>query len=129
MTYTFTPAIWIHLAAAVGALIVGAGIFLARKGTFTHRVAGRGWAVLMLVTIFSTLWIRTTGSYSWIHLLSIGTFFGLAAAVGFAIKGRISAHRKTVIGLYVGALIVAGAFTLMPQRLLGQMLWSSLNLI
>jgi uncharacterized membrane protein len=129
MNATFTPAIWIHLAAALAALVLGAGIFLAKKGTFFHRIAGRSWALLMLVTIVSTIWIKGNGNYSWIHLLSIGTFFGLAAAVTFAVTGRIRAHRKTIIGLYVGALVVAGAFTLVPSRLLGRALWTQLGLI
>jgi uncharacterized membrane protein len=30
---------------------------------------------------------------------------------------------------YISACLVAGAFTLLPQRLLGQWLWGSLGLI
>lgn len=129
MTQTFTPAILIHLAAALAALVLGAGIFLASKGTFAHRIAGRSWAVLMLVTAVSTIWIRSGPGYSWIHLLSIGTVAGLAAAVWFAVTGNIRGHRYSIIGLYVGGLIVAGAFTLLPQRLLGKILWSGLGVL
>ena len=42
---------------------------------------------------------------------------------------RISAHQKTMKGLFYGALINAGAFSFLPQRLLGQMLWPSLGLV
>lgn len=129
MTPAFTPAIWIHVAAAVSAMLLGAAVFLARKGTFAHRMAGRTWAVLMLVTAGSTWWIRSSGSFSWIHLLSLGTVFGLAAAIYFAVTGNIRGHRKSVIGLYIGALLVAGAFSFLPERLLGRMLWSSLGVL
>lgn len=129
MTPTFTPAIWIHLAAAVAALVLGAGVFLSRKGTFAHRMAGRSWAGLMVVTAVSTYWIRSNGSFSWIHLLSIGVLFGIAAAIYLAVTGNIRGHRKTVIGLYAGGLLIAGAFSFLPQRLLGRMLWSGLGLI
>ena len=129
MTASFTPAIWIHLFAAVAALALGATIFLARKGTLLHRVSGRVWAGLMLVTAVSTLWIKGDGSYSWIHLLSIGTLIILAGVVYAAMNGRIQRHRQGVIGLYAGSLIVAGLFALMPQRLLGKMLWASLGLL
>ncbi len=129
MTHQFTTAIWIHLAAALAALALGAVMFLRPKGTFTHRVLGRSWVALMLVTALSTWWIRGNGSFSWIHGLSVFVLFALAVAVYFAITGRISAHRHTMTGIYVGGLIVAGGFTLMPQRLLGHHLWSALGLI
>jgi len=129
MTHTFTPAILIHVAAALAALVLGAGIFLARKGTFIHRIAGRSWAALMLVTAVSTIWIRSGPSYSWIHLLSIGTVLGLAVAVWFAATGNIRGHRYSIIGLYVGGLVIAGAFTLLPHRLLGKMLQASLGVL
>ena len=129
MTASFTPAIWIHLSAAVAALVLGATIFLARKGTLLHKVSGRIWAGLMLVTAVSTVWIKGDGSYSWIHLLSIATVLILAGVVYAAIAGRVQRHRQGVIGLYAGSLIVAGLFALMPQRLLGKMLWGSLGLL
>ena len=129
MTASFTPAIWIHVFAAVSALALGATIFLARKGTLLHKVSGRVWAGLMLVTAVSTIWIKGDGSYSWIHLLSVGTVIILASVVYAAMNGRIQAHRKGVIGLYAGSLIVAGLFALMPERLLGRMLWNSLGLL
>ena len=129
MTASFTPAIWIHVAAAVGALVLGASIFLARKGTMLNRASGRVWAGLMLVTAVSTAWIKGNGSYSWIHVLSVGTVLILAAVVYAAMNGHIRRHRQGVIGLYAGSLIVAGVFALMPQRLLGGMLWGALGLL
>ena len=129
MTASFTPAIWIHVAAAVGALVLGASIFLARKGTVLHKMSGRVWAGLMLLTAVSTAWIKGNGTYSWIHVLSVATVLILAAVVYAAMNGRIRLHRQGVIGLYAGSLIVAGVFALMPQRLLGRMLWGSLGLL
>ena len=129
MTTSFTPAIWIHLSAALAALALGAAVFLGRKGTLLHRVSGRTWAGLMLVAAISSFWIKGNGSYSWIHLLSIATVLILAGVVYAAIAGRIQRHRQGVIGLYAGSLIVAGLFALMPHRLLGRMLWGSLGLL
>src|SRR6185503_6538149 len=71
MTTSFTPAVWIHLSAALAALALGAAVFLAPKGTLLHRVSGRAWAGLMLVAAISSFWIKGNGSYSWVHLLSI----------------------------------------------------------
>lgn len=129
MSHTFTPAILVHLAAATAALMLGAAVLMRRKGTLAHRGLGRLWAALMLVTAISTYWIRGNGAFSWIHLLSVLVPLMLALGVAFAIKGNVRGHRKTMQGLYLGALVLAGAFSFLPQRLLGQMLWSSLGLL
>ncbi|MEW6690774.1 MAG: DUF2306 domain-containing protein [Pseudomonadota bacterium] len=127
MANAFTPAIWIHLGAALAALVLGGFLFLARKGTPAHRIAGRTWAALMLVTALSTWWIRGSGAFSWLHLFSIAALAGLAAAVYFAFTHQIERHRRAVTGLYVGALVIAGAFAFLPQRLLGRALWAALG--
>lgn len=129
MTTAFTPAIWIHLSAALAALALGASVFLARKGTLLHRVSGRVWAGLMLVAAISSFWIKGNGSYSWIHLLSIVTLVLLAAVVYAAMSGHIRRHRAGVIALYSGSLVTAGLFALLPGRLLGKMVWGALGLL
>jgi len=129
MNHQFTPAIAIHLAAALAALALGSAIFLRGKGTFSHRMFGRAWVALMLVTAISTWWIRGNGSFSWIHALSVFTLFGLSGGVYYAMNGRINAHRMTMQGIFFGGLIIAGAFTLLPQRLLGHIVWSALGLL
>jgi uncharacterized membrane protein len=129
MNQGFNAVILTHMLAAFAAIALGAAMLRARKGTFAHRVAGRGWVVLMLVTAISSFWIRSNGSFSWIHLLSVAVPVLLAFAVYFAIAGRIVRHQRLMIGIYVGALGVAGAFTLLPHRRLGQIVWSSLGLI
>lgn len=129
MTTAFTPVIAVHATAAVAALAVGAAVFLRPKGTFAHKVLGRGWVLLMLVTAISTYWIRGNGSFSWIHGLSVFVVVGLAAGVTYAIRGKLAAHQRMMKGLYVGGLVIAGGFALMPQRLLGHALWSALGLV
>ncbi len=126
MNHEFTPVILIHLGAALAALVLGTGVFLRRKGTFGHRMLGRTWVGLMLVTAISTYWIRSSGGFSWIHGLSVIALVALAYAVHFAGVGNIRRHERIMKGVYFGALIVAGAFALLPQRLLGHALWSSL---
>ena len=128
MPATFTPVIALHVAAALLALAVGAFLFLMRKGNRLHRLAGRAWIALMLVSALSSFWIQAQGHFTAIHLLSVGTLFALAGIVFYAATGRIRLHRITVIATYVGALLVAGAFALMPHRLLGQIVWPGLGL-
>ena len=129
MQTTFTPVILVHAGAAFTAITLGAGMFLARKGTFGHRVAGRGWVALMLVTAISSFWIKASGTFSWIHLLSIAVPLLLALGVYFALVRNVRGHKTTMAAIYALGLGVAGLFTLLPHRLLGRMLWSSLGLI
>jgi uncharacterized membrane protein len=125
----FTPVVLIHMFAAFAALALGALVFLRRKGTQSHSWMGRSWVGLMLVVTLSTIWIKGYGHYSWIHILSVVTTLLLAVGVYSAIKGRIQAHRKTMTRVYIGGLIIAGAFTFLPQRVLGKMLWGALGFI
>jgi uncharacterized protein (DUF2141 family)/uncharacterized membrane protein len=119
----FTPVVAVHVAAALLALALGALVFLRRKGTATHGWMGRAWAGLMLVTAISTFWITgDDGKYSWIHGLSVFVTLAIPLAVFYAIRGNIARHRGLMTGLYVGALIVAGGFSLSPDRLLGKTL-------
>ena len=120
-----TPIVIVHAAAATCAVLAGGATLLLRKGNLAHRVLGRTWVALMLVTALSSFAIKTSGHYSWIHLLSIGTLAGLAAAVYAATQGRILAHRRGMMATYAG-LVIAGTFTLLPQRLLGGLLHSGL---
>jgi len=129
MSQEFTPVILVHLSSAVAALVLGIGVFLRRKGSFSHPVLGRAWVGLMLVTAISTYWIRASGSFSWIHGLSAISIVALAFAVYFAITGNIRRHQRIMTAVFFVALVVAGVFTLLPQRLLGQALWSSLGVI
>jgi uncharacterized membrane protein len=128
MQTTFTPVILAHTAAALAATVLGAGMFLARKGTFSHRIAGRGWVVLMLVTAISSFWIKASGTFSWIHLLSVAVPLLLALGVYYAVTRNVTGHRKMMVGLYGLGLGIAGAFTLLPNRLLGRLVWSSVGL-
>lgn len=129
MNQEFTPIILIHLGAALAALVLGMGVFLRRKGTFGHRLLGRVWVGLMLVTAVSTYWIRGSGSFSWIHGLSVIAPVALAFAVRFAVVGNIRRHERVMKGVFFGALVVAGAFTLLPERLLGHALWSAVGVL
>ena len=129
MQPAFTPIILVHSFAALAALALGAAMFLARKGTTPHRMAGRSWVALMLLVAISSFWIKSSGSFSWIHVLSVSVIFLLGLTVYFAISHRISAHRRLVTSLYAGALVITGLFTLLPHRLLGRLVGGSLGLI
>lgn len=122
----WTPVIAAHAAMAGLAILLGARLFAGVKGTTAHRVLGWAWVLLMAGVAISSFWIFRA-SYSWIHLLSVYTLGALAVAVARARRHDARAHRRAMVSLYVAALVVTGLFTLLPQRLLGQALWSALG--
>jgi uncharacterized membrane protein len=107
----------LHLAAALGALALGAVVLAARKGTLAHRSLGRAWLVLMLITALSSFAIQTDGRFSVIHLLSAWTLIALACAVYFIRRGNVRAHRGFMLGTFIG-LALAGLGALAPGRTL-----------
>jgi uncharacterized membrane protein len=112
-------AIQFHVACALSAFLLGSVVVLKKKGGPTHRLLGRLWAVLMLSVALSSFFItgmKVIGPFGPIHLLSVYTIFGLAKGVLAARRRDIVAHRGFMISTYVGALLIAGAFTLMPGR-------------
>lgn len=62
------------------------------------------------------------------HLLVPITFLSLFGAFYKLATGNVAGHRRVMQLLYFSACIVAGAFTLLPNRLLGKLLWTSVGL-
>lgn len=127
-----TPAIAIHLAAALAATALGPFALWTRRGRTQrprlHRAAGYAWVTLMLATAVSALFIRdfqlpNIDGYTFIHLFVPVTFVGLFGAFWFLARGNVRAHSQTMQRLYVGACLVAGGFTLLPGRYLGNLVF------
>ena len=121
--------IQIHLWTALPALVLGPVVLLRRKGDKTHRWLGRLWVSLMLVTAVASAFIRAPGAglagsgFSLIHIFTIWTLVNAPLGVWLARKGRVRAHRGAMTGLYAG-LVIAGAFTLIPGRLIGNLVFA-----
>ncbi len=126
--YSWTPLIAAHAVAAGSAVLMGAGVLLRRKGDARHRLMGRVWVGLMLLTALSSFGIYRD-HFSWIHGLSVFTLAMLALGVKAAREGRVRTHRNIMAGTYAWGLIVTGLFTLLPNRLLGHALWSTLGAV
>lgn len=125
-----TPVIAIHLSAALGAVVLGPVALWARKGATQrprlHRAFGYAWVTLMLATAISAIFIRdhampNIAGYTPIHLLIPVTLLALFGAFWFLAHRNINGHRKTMQMLYFGACIVAGSFTLVPGRYVGNL--------
>jgi uncharacterized membrane protein len=114
-------AIKIHLATVLPAFVIGTWqIFFSRKGSPTHRTLGFTYLALMTATAVSTFFIRSIGAgdLSPVHLFIPLTLFGVFGALWNVRRGDIRGHRNAMLGLYWGGLLLAGALTLLPGRLL-----------
>jgi uncharacterized membrane protein len=123
-----SPAIQLHAFSAIAAFLLGLVQLTAPKGTLPHRTFGFLWVGLMLLVCISSFWIhelRMWGSWSPIHLLSISTLIALPLAVRHARRHDVGRHRKAMMGIFAGALVVAGIFTFWPGRIMHAVLFGS----
>jgi uncharacterized membrane protein len=115
------PAIQLHAFAAMAAFALGIVQLSAPKGTLPHRTIGWIWVTLMVAVSLSSFWVhnmRLWGPWSPIHLLSIFTLVMLPLAIWAAHRHAVDYHRRAMTGIFLGALVIAGLFTLVPGRIM-----------
>lgn len=117
-------ALAIHLAAVLPAVPLGLVVMLRRKGGATHRMLGKLWMVLMLITALSAIFIRNLngGGFSWLHLFVPLVIVTAVRGVAAARAGQIDKHKRIMIGFYLGALIVPGLAAFLPGRMMAEWL-------
>ncbi len=124
--------IYTHAAFALLAVPLGLYVLLTKKGTNQHRILGRIWVTFLIIVSLTAIFIQAInpGQYSLIHLLipwTIGSLIYSIWNIKKFKKTRIErykfAHMYSMIGVYVGALLIAGAFTLMPGRFFHEILF------
>ncbi len=106
-----SPAIQIHVAAAVVALALGLYQFLARKGTIPHRVIGWVWVVLLASICISSFFIPGSwfiGPISVFHALSVYTLWALFKGAKAAREGEVADHKSYMAWIF-GLSIVLSA--------------------
>ena len=117
--------IYAHATLALLAVPLGLYILLTKKGTKQHKMLGRIWVIFLIIVSLTAIFIQTInpGQYSWIHLLIPFTLVSLIYSIWNIKKYKKTkierykySHMYSMIGVYVGALLIAGAFTLMPGR-------------
>ena len=114
-----------HLCAALAALVLGVVMLVRRKGTASHKALGRIWVALMLTVAISSLWIPRFLHLTWIHLFTLLTLLLLPIGIYRIRSGDVRGHARAMKGLFIGGLVVAGIFTLIPGRMLGNLLWQA----
>ncbi len=125
-------AVQIHVATVVPAFVIGTfQIFVSRKGSAAHRALGYLYLVLMSVTAITTLFVHQLmpDSPLWglspIHLLVPLTLFAVVGALRGAWTHNIAMHKRSMIVLYIGGMLIAGGFTLVPGRIMHAVVFGS----
>jgi uncharacterized membrane protein len=120
-----SPLVQLHLTAALAALALTPVMAVMRKGTARHKTFGWIWVGAMAITSVTALGLPSAfhgWRFSPIHALSLVTLFSLTMAIRARRAGNIAKHRGYMIGAAAG-LVVAGAFTLLPHRIMGQVVF------
>lgn len=123
-----SPAIQLHVATVVPAAVIGGLMLMMRKGTYLHRMAGRLWIGLMVLTALSSFFIheiRLFGDFSPIHMLSLVVLVSAVEVVRSARRRNFVRHKRLVKSLYFGGIGIAGLFTLLPGRIMHEMAFTT----
>jgi len=119
---------WIqsHAFIALALIPLTCAIFALPRGSRLHRLLGWTWVLGMAAVATSSFAIhdiRLIGPFSPIHGLSLLTLASLVYGVRAARGHRIKDHRQTMKTLTFAALIGAGLFTLLPGRVMHQVMF------
>lgn len=122
-----SPVLQVHIAGALLSFAIGTVLLLGVKGRTFHRVLGYTWIAAMSVTAISSMFLTGLNgdSYSFIHLLSGWTIIVLPMGLAAARRRSIAEHRKTMTGLFMGGMLIAGLFTFLPGRMMWHLFFAS----
>lgn len=121
--HTRDMAVVIHVATVLPAVPLGGYLLLAPKGTKWHKLLGKVWVALMLITALSACFIKYGGGLDFhispIHIFVPLTFMASYKLVATARRGDMKGHKKEILSLYLGALMIPGIVSMAwPGRLM-----------
>ena len=125
-------AVQFHVATVVPAALIGTWqIFFSRKGKPLHRALGYIYLTLMTITALSTLWVHRLlpdgpfFGFSPVHLLIPLTLYGNYNAIIGARSHNLVQHRRGVLAVYIGGILIAGGLTFIPGRIMHAVIFGS----
>ncbi|HKY18722.1 MAG TPA: DUF2306 domain-containing protein [Rhizomicrobium sp.] len=123
-------AVQLHVFTVVPAFFLGTWlIFLSRKGARNHRAVGYVYLTLMTVTAITALFIHQIPAidivfgFGPIHIFSVVTLFGVVGALRGAWAHDIKMHRSSMLGVYIGGILIAGTFAFLPGRIMHELVF------
>ncbi|MBT29093.1 MAG: hypothetical protein CMO01_05460 [Thalassobius sp.] len=127
---SYDQLMYVHLVTVVPCIFIGAFLLFSKKGQAIHRNWGKVYMALMIFTAFVSLWMparvggNILGHFGWIHVFSLLTIYTVPTAILAIKKGDVKSHKRKMIILYVGAIVIAGGFTLAPGRYLHEVFFN-----
>ena len=125
-------AVQLHVFTVVPAFFLGTWlIFFSRKGAKHHRAVGYVYLTLMTVTAIAALFIHQIPAidivygFGPIHIFSVVTLSGVVGALRGAWTHNIKMHRSSMLGVYIGGLLIAGTFAFLPGRIMHAMVFGA----
>ncbi len=128
-----TWVIQVHAFGAMAAFVLGVVQLVAPKGTLPHKALGFVWVLIMATIATSSIFIRPslvpglpiTQWFSWIHLFTVLTFWGVFQGSYLLLRGGpgLKFHSRPFIGIFVGGLVIAGAFAFLPGRIMHEVVF------
>lgn len=113
---------YLHLATVLPAFVIGTVLLIMKKGINAHKTFGRIYMILMMITACITLFMRAEvgpkilNHFGWIHSFSFLTIYAVPTAYLAIKNGNVKSHKRKMILLYFGAIIIAGGFIFVPRR-------------
>jgi uncharacterized membrane protein len=110
-----SPLGWIHTAAAIVSLVLGAAVLLRAKGTRNHRRLGWTYlAAMVLLNVTALAIYRLTGSFGPFHIAAVLSLASVTAGVIPAVRRRpaitwVERHYWWMTYSYLGLLAAAVA--------------------
>lgn len=128
--------IQLHAFTAMAAFLLGLVQLVAPRGTLPHKTIGVVWIILMLVIAISSIFLRPSVFgydlplvkwFNWIHILTLVTFYWVFLGVARLVRGgeNFKRHGAAFTTIFLGGLLGAGAFTLLPGRIMHQVIFGA----
>jgi uncharacterized membrane protein len=123
--WTTPISVQLHVLSVTVAFFAGLIIFLLPKGTGFHRLLGWTFVIAMIGAAATSVMMIAdfnTG-VNFLHIFTVVTAVSLTLGLAAIRRGDVRGHAYNMVGLYIGALLVAGSFSFIPGRLMWRMLF------
>ena len=115
---------YIHLGTIAPCLPLAVWLLLRQKGTPVHKLLGKIYMVLIsfsavVAAAMPSMTVpRLWNHFGFIHVFCVAVFVSVPYALWAIRHGNVRGHAWAMRGLFLGGVVIAGAFTLLPGRLL-----------
>ncbi len=129
-TNLYLVLMYTHIITVVPCIFLGAYLFIKSKGNPHHKLVGKIYMTLMLVTAVISLCLparvgpQFLNHFGFIHVFSVLTIQAIPTAIIAIKKGNVRKHKRKLVSLYIGAIVIAGSFTLAPGRFLHELFFN-----